>query len=111
MRMRMRMGRRKRRRREWKLWCGGWDLSLSVAAADDLGSFSCKQPVIYGHPVNSCGRNQPGDQSGNRAFFWQETGPAFFSFMPNCFARQLALSSFSLQSQRVMKVIYHLQDC
>lgn len=33
------------------------------------GSLSCKQLMIYGHQVNSRGRNQPGDQSSNRALF------------------------------------------
>ena len=78
-------------------------------------SYACKQFVIYGRRVNS--RRQKPTQSSERQlgplfffsflFFWRELACVFFPFMPKHFARQLAPSSFSLQSQRVRKDIHH----
>ena len=62
---------RRRRRKEWAevLMQSAGICHSAHSPLTTRGSPSCKQPMIYGHQVNSCGRNQPWDQSGNRALF------------------------------------------
>lgn len=58
-RRRKRTRRRRRKERAEALMQSAGICHSAHSPLTTQGSPSCKQPMIYGHRVNSCGRNQP----------------------------------------------------